>query len=466
VKAHLVRAEKEIKRRDHRIFKELEEHEHAAVLPERLRVLVKNSLKSGQAEEVRMLREKLAALEASADRLRTANLLGDGAAHIGGAAASAPGTPSAKQGGGRFDEEAPASPVRRQLSASRGAGSARNLAEGAGSSKGAEALMAARAEVDRLQKLCAAHDVIREGLEKRVAQLEAQLSRHAGAAPPDSGAAGPAAAGAAAKPGGFGEGEHDSKEGGASLFTEEGRGFDNYIRRLAGLSELPSPAAGGDPGSLRVSTDVKSKRRPAVQLTSAKADREVVYEVTCHTGDVAGAGTSSNCYITLRGEGGEFGPCALDRSDAHSAKPGLGVLAQNATDVFDIVALNVEPVLPCPTTTYPYYPSLLLPIPSHFGLLTNRLAHSAPLDHHLARHVGPGALLAPAHHQPAPPPHGHLRGQELPLRVEQLGRRTPGHARLLARVRHHLPGDDQPRAAHRRGLLVLALGPASGSWGR
>ena len=53
---------------------------------------------------------------------------------------------------------------------------------------------------------------------------------------------------------------------------------------------------------------------------------------------------SSNCYITLRGEGGEFGPCALDRSDAHSAVPGVGVLAAGGTDVFDIVALNVEPL--------------------------------------------------------------------------------------------------------------------------
>ena len=62
-KAHLVRAEKEIKRRDHRIFKELEEHEHAAMLPERLRLLVKDSLASGQAEELRMLRDKLASME-------------------------------------------------------------------------------------------------------------------------------------------------------------------------------------------------------------------------------------------------------------------------------------------------------------------------------------------------------------------------------------------------------------------
>ena len=81
-----------------------------------------------------------------------------------------------------------------------------------------------------------------------------------------------------------------------------------------------------------------------MHVPTRKGDREVVYEVTCHTTDVPGAGTTSNCYITLRGEGGEFGPCALERSDAHSARPGVGVLAQNALDVFDIVALNVEPL--------------------------------------------------------------------------------------------------------------------------
>ena len=243
-KAHLVRAEKEIKRRDHRIFKELEEHEHAAMLPERLRLLVKDSLASGQAEELRMLRDKLASMEVSADSLRTSNLLGQGGAPSAGAA---PGTPSGRQGSSRFDEDAPPSPARRQLSASK-SGSSRNLT-GEGSAKGGEALIAARAEVDRLQKLCAAHDVIREGLEKRVAQLEAQLQRHTAGGGGEASADGAPGKGlSSVTAAGVGSGEKESTDGDAPLFTEEGRGFDNYIRRLAGLSELPSARSGGSEG--------------------------------------------------------------------------------------------------------------------------------------------------------------------------------------------------------------------------
>ena len=335
-KAHLVRAEKEIKRRDHRLFKELEEHQGASMLPARLGALVKECLKSGAAEEVRMLREKVAALEAAGEGMRNAGFAG-----TPGPSGGAPGTPRAKLAA-RFEDDAPASPMRRQASSLSKGGSARSLM----ATGGGEALQAARAEIEQLKKLCAAHDVIREGLEKRVAQLEAQLQRQnaapsgaAAASVPGPGGAAPLAAGAMASDG-------ERKEPTPSLFTDDGRDFDNYIRRLAGLSELEAPKDARDKQhvAVRVGTDAKSKRRPAVHTQGQKGEKEVVYEVTCYTSDVPGAGTTSNCYITLRGQGGEFGPCALERADAHSAVPGVGVLAQKATDVFDIVAVNVEPL--------------------------------------------------------------------------------------------------------------------------
>eukprot|EP00802_Teleaulax_amphioxeia_P005597 Tamp_05601.p1 GENE.Tamp_05601~~Tamp_05601.p1 ORF type:complete len:940 (+),score=261.82 Tamp_05601:61-2820(+) len=258
-----------------------------------------------------------------------------------GPSGGAPGTPRAKLAA-RFEDDAPASPMRRQASSLSKGGSARSLM----ATGGGEALQAARAEIEQLKKLCAAHDVIREGLEKRVAQLEAQLQRQnaapsgaAAASVPGPGGAAPLAAGAMASDG-------ERKEPTPSLFTDDGRDFDNYIRRLAGLSELEAPKDARDKQhvAVRVGTDAKSKRRPAVHTQGQKGEKEVVYEVTCYTSDVPGAGTTSNCYITLRGQGGEFGPCALDRADAHSAVPGVGVLAQKATDVFDIVAVNVEPL--------------------------------------------------------------------------------------------------------------------------
>ena len=129
-KAHLVRAEKEIKRRDHRLFKELEEHQGASLLPARLSTLVKECLKSGAAEEVRILREKVAALEALSEGIRSVGLTGTTgpAAAAGGAL----GTPRAKLAT-RFEEDVPASPLRRQSSSLSKGSSARNLTATAGS---------------------------------------------------------------------------------------------------------------------------------------------------------------------------------------------------------------------------------------------------------------------------------------------------------------------------------------------
>lgn len=341
-KADLVRAEKKIKRRDHRIFKELEDHQLAAALPKNLSVLVKECLLSGQAEEVRMLREKVALLEASGGASAGMLQAGVHGARVNSVACGGTSTPRAKDTAtklaARFEEATPVSPLRRQQS-DRSVGSSRNLQAGVGGvAGGGDALQAARAEVERLQKLCAAHEVIHEGLQKRVAQLEALNAVNRNEAPmPKPGAPAVASAG----------GECETRDASASLYTEDGPGFDNYIRRLAGLSELAPPAHRSPTGqqqSVKLHTYPKGKPRPAVHVQGAAAEREVVYEVTCQTGDSAGAGTSSNCYITFRGKGGEFGPCALDRSDAHQVNSGVGVLAASATDVFDIVARNVEPI--------------------------------------------------------------------------------------------------------------------------
>ena len=336
-KAHLVRAEKEIKRRDHRLFKELEEHQGASLLPARLSTLVKECMKSGAAEEVRVLREKVAALEALSEGMRSVGLSGTAGPAV--AAGGAPGTPRAKLAA-RFEDDAPASPLRRQASSLSRRDSGRNLTPAAGS----DSLQTARAEIERLQKLCAAHEVIREGLEKHVAQLEAQLQRRNSQAEGAAAAGVPARGGAAPSATGLMADDGERKEPTPSLFTDDGHDFDNYIRRLAGLSELEAPKDDKQQVAVRVGTDAKGKRRPAVHTQDQKGEKEVVYEVTCYTSDLRGAGTTSNCYITLRGQGGEFGPCALDRADAHSANPGVGVLAQKATDVFDIVAVNVEPL--------------------------------------------------------------------------------------------------------------------------
>ena len=61
-----------------------------------------------------------------------------------------------------------------------------------------------------------------------------------------------------------------------------------------------------------------------------------MYEVTTQTGKVSGGGTTAQCYITFRGEHGDYGPCLLERpSDGGSA------LKEGAKDVFDVCALDV-----------------------------------------------------------------------------------------------------------------------------
>ena len=336
MRAKLVQKDKEIKKRDHRIFKQLEDHQHAKLLPKALSSLVKDCLTSGREEELERLREQVIRLEGAADAMRTDALMSGGTTPAAGT-----DTPVAAKLAGRFlDEEVPSSPMRRQKSLG-SSGSMRNALGGGagGGGVGGEALTAARAEIERLQKLNAAHEVIREGLEKRVAQLEAQLAKSGRTGSSALSPAKPAGAGAAALPT-----DSVGDDGSAGLYTEDGHGFDNYIRRLAGLSQLPAPAKHA---VVKVGTSPSARKRAAGQTPPALAAGDadmMVYEITCHTGDVPGAGTSANCYITFRGRGGEYGPCALERADAHSAAPGAAVLGANATDVFDVVAVNVEPI--------------------------------------------------------------------------------------------------------------------------
>jgi hypothetical protein len=72
--------------------------------------------------------------------------------------------------------------------------------------------------------------VVREGLERRISELEAEVHRlrARAAGDPNSPVKGKDAGGNV---------EEDGERG--ELFTKDGREFENYIRRLAGLDELP-----------------------------------------------------------------------------------------------------------------------------------------------------------------------------------------------------------------------------------
>ena len=75
MRAKLVQKDKEIKKRDHRIFKQLEDHQHAKLLPKALSSLVKDCLTSGREEELERLREQVIRLEGAADAMRTDALI-------------------------------------------------------------------------------------------------------------------------------------------------------------------------------------------------------------------------------------------------------------------------------------------------------------------------------------------------------------------------------------------------------
>ena len=78
MRAKLVQKDKEIKKRDHRIFKQLEDHQHAKLLPKALSSLVKDCLTSGREEELERLREQVIRLEGAADAMRTDALMSGG----------------------------------------------------------------------------------------------------------------------------------------------------------------------------------------------------------------------------------------------------------------------------------------------------------------------------------------------------------------------------------------------------
>jgi hypothetical protein len=72
-------------------------------------------------------------------------------------------------------------------------------------------------------------------------------------------------------------------------------------------------------------------------LCVAQSKREwAMYEVTTQTGKVSGGGTTAQCYITFRGEHGDYGPCQLERPSDDGS-----VLKEGAKDVFDVCALDV-----------------------------------------------------------------------------------------------------------------------------
>jgi hypothetical protein len=122
---------------------------------------------------------------------------------------------------------------------------------GSGKQSNDSALQAARVEIDRLQKLYTAGEIVRSSLESRVSELENEVNRlrKRASADPES----PTKQGAPS--GGEGEGEEHKDE---TLFIKDDRAFENHIRKLAGLAELPS-AEKPDRASQRVRIGMNPK---------------------------------------------------------------------------------------------------------------------------------------------------------------------------------------------------------------
>ncbi len=66
----------------------------------------------------------------------------------------------------------------------------------------------------------------------------------------------------------------------------------------------------------------------------------LLIQVTTLTSNMAGASSSANAYITLRGEYGDYGPCILERSEGEE---GAKALSEGSKDVFDVCALDGTP---------------------------------------------------------------------------------------------------------------------------
>lgn len=293
--------------------------ERSSELPERIQTLIKECVSSSSVVEIDNLKAEVRRKQDAIDQLRQSRGENtDGNVPLSERAAAMPHTRSSSKPWD--DHEGPLeSPVGR---------TARKV--GGGAAKGSsEALSAARGEIERLQKLFNAGEVVREGLERRIGELEGEVHRlrARAAGDPNSPAKGQEAS----------KSLEDEGENG-ELYTKDGRDFENYIRRLAGLSELP-PGDKADRANQRVRVGLgpKPTSKAGVVAEQSKGNREwVVYEVTTQTGKVAGGGTSAECYVTFRGEHGDYGPCQLEKAEG-----GGGVLSEGAKDVFDVCALDV-----------------------------------------------------------------------------------------------------------------------------
>jgi chaperonin cofactor prefoldin len=143
---------------------------------------------------------------------------------------------------------------------------------------GDSALQAARAEIERLQKLYNAGETVRDSLTKQVEDLQKELRK----LQPDPGA--PASEhGSAASA----AGEEPAVEQHDKIFTQDNRAFENYIRKLAGLPELPSSEKTDRASQrVRVSTGPKTSAHHGGKVSPSvpgkKSDEWAVYEViTC-----------------------------------------------------------------------------------------------------------------------------------------------------------------------------------------
>lgn len=202
--------------------------------------------------------------------------------------------------------------------------------QGGGHKGDADAMRKAREEIEKLHRLVSAGETVRDGLQRRVETLEAEVKQLRGK-----------------ENEGTGMQKSTAEIHKDSLFTEDGRDFENYIRRLANIPELPDAKKKNEVRvgmTPKVTTQKQREAAAAAELEKKKKDRQMlIYEVTCRTGPSEGSGTTANCWITLKGEYGEYGPCPLERMGAEDANF-EDLFKTGAKGVFDVAARDVGPI--------------------------------------------------------------------------------------------------------------------------
>ncbi len=247
-------------------------------LPSRMRALVEDCLKSeSEAEKERLKSE----IKRKDDEIRALHLrFGSGENVYSNVDDSLKRTQVEKQKGKPWELDADG-PLDSPASSGRQS-TGRKISAVSGKHSNDSALQAARDEIDRLQKLYSSAEFMRGIADARVSELENEVNRlrKRASADPES----PTKQGA--PPGGDGEGENHKDE---TLFIKDDRAFENHIRKLAGLAELPS-AEKPDRAAQRVRIGMNPKAsamdtgKAATATTQGgkKTGREwAVYEACC-----------------------------------------------------------------------------------------------------------------------------------------------------------------------------------------